>query len=343
MKKYIRKLSFLLMSSTLMIFVACESFLPDNLDVLDEDTRFTQTVYKPQLGRNTLMDNNFNPGNSSRPFEMRIVNMRALDGSAAPELIENFPVKVWKKPYLANEKSLKEIEDKRSIEYHTLFSIRDNGSFIMWSKANSSFVRTLPDSCYVFDVEVKNTGGRKYFKNFKLLPSKERDYEPSIYDPEIGVADNSFVRPLSVDNIKGKNTSYEITEEDIEIYFFENKLLESDEKTLTFKFFDKEYTPIDPANFNLTDWSQLVHGFDMEMTNEHVRYKVAYPIPLIENISKYTNNEGVKAHTVFSYDRLNAGGFREIASLVFDFSIYTEGHWEINIVFSNDSPKFEND
>lgn len=328
----------------LLVFIAsCESLLPDDVDVLDSDARFTKTIFQPQLGRNVLMTNNFNPANSTRPLEMRILNLRRVDGTAAPELTEDFPVKVWKTPYLGTETSLKEIEDKRGIEYRPLFSIRNNGDFVMWANTNSSFVRTLPDSCYVFDVEVKNSGGKRYFKNFKLLPSRERPYEPSIYDPVSGIAQNSFVNPLSVTNVKGASTSFEINQNDIEIYIRENKDLQGTANTLTFKFFDTNYQPIDPAKFNTTDWASLVHGFDLEKTSQYVRYKVAYPIPLIVNRSKYTNTSGDRVHTVFSYARLNAGGFREVASIVFDFAIFAEGNWEINFVFTKDNPKFDND
>ena len=323
-------------------FASCEDFLPDERDVFDPDVGFVQTEFKPLLGRNTLMDNVFNPANSSRPMDFEIFNMRKFDGSPAPELTENFPVVVWEVPYTGEENSLEEIEEKRGIQYRPLFSVREHaGDFLMWSEANSSFVRTLPDSGYVFNVSVTNTGGSRIYENFRLMPQRERPFEPSIYDPYVGVAEEAYVRPLSVSGISGEESGRPLFNDDIEIYFNKNEDMEGVGNTLTFKFLDENFNSIDPANFHLTDWENLVHGFNMELTEEYVRYKVAYPIPLVELNTKYTNSSGERAHVVFSYDRLNAGGFNEVAEIVFDFAIYERGHWEIIIIFPNESPAFE--
>lgn len=325
---------------------SCDSFLPDDVDTFADDTQFVQKIYRPILGRNVLMSDNFNPGNSSRPFSMQIVNLiRKDDGEEATELMENFPVKIWTKPYLGDETSLEEIEAKRTIEYRPLFSIREHsGEFMLWASANSSFVSAEPAGGYTFDVEVTNSGGRRYFEDFQLVPQRERPYEPSIYDPMIGIAQDAYVRPLTVTNVKGATSGFEVTRDDIEIYFNKNQNADiTGAKTLTFRFFDTDYNPINPNLFNLTNWEDLIHGFDMELTDEYVRYKVAYPIPLVEMATSFTNNAGDMAHTEISYDRLNVGGFKEVANIEFDFSIYEEGHWEIIMVFTRENPKFQND
>ncbi len=325
-----------------VIALACSKNLPDDLDVFGNDTRFTQTIYRPILGRNTLMNNNFTPGNSTRPFNMKIINMVRADGSPAPELKENFPVTVWKEAYTGLEKSLQEIEAKRKIEYYPLFTIgQHSGEMWMWAKANSSFVSCEPDSGYRFDVEVENSGGRRYFRNMRLIPKREIPYEPSIYDPLTGVAPNSFTRPISVTNFRSEGNRFEMGINDVKIFF--NKNTEPNAgRSLTFRFFDSNYVPIDPAKFNQTNWAALVHGFNMEKTATYVKYDVAYPIPLTISNTKYTNLAGNLAHTQFTYDRINSGGFREVANMVFDFAIYEEGAWEIVIVFA-DRPRFEND
>lgn len=328
----------------IIFLTSCESLLPDDLDTFDADTRFTQIVYQPLLGRDMLMDNNFNPANSSRPFTMKILNLKRSDGSEATELMEKFPVKVWTKAYLGNESTLEEIKNKRAIEYWPLFSIREHsGAFIMRAKANSSFIKVAPDTGYTFDVEVSNSGGSKIFYDFKLMPQRERPYEPSNYDPDTGIAQNTFVNPLSVNNLKGKTSGFEIPQSSVEITFVKNEDVVEGDKTLTFRFLDSNYMPINPDKFNRTDWSKLIHGFNMEKTNEFVRYKVAYPIPLISLVTPYTNTSGEKAHVEFAYDRLNAGGLKEFSNILFDFSIYEEGNWEIIIKFSGETPKFEND
>lgn len=87
----------------------------------------------------------------------------------------------------------------------------------------------------------------------------------------------------------------------------------------------KDYQPISPRKFSGTDWGHLVHGFDMEMTDEYVRYKVAYPIPLNDIPTEYTNKDGDKAHVVFRYDRLMNGTQRVASSMSFDFPYIKKG------------------
>src|SRR5690606_21920369 len=146
----------------LLSITSCvDKFLPSDLDSLGNDSRYTQLEYSPVLGRNTLLDNNFNPGNASQPLTFKIITMRRSDGDPAPELTENFRVQVWNRRYLGTEKSLEEIEAKRGSEYRPLFDIRKhNGAFEMWAHAKSAFVKTSPDLGYIFDVELTNSGGR---------------------------------------------------------------------------------------------------------------------------------------------------------------------------------------
>src|SRR5690606_26168372 len=226
---------------------------------------FTQTLYRPQLGRTTVMSDNFNAGNSTLPFTFEITGIRRFDGSPAPELTQFFPVTVWKTPYLGTEKSLEEIEAKQAIEYRPLFQVRKHsGEFVMWSNANSSFVRCSPDSSYKFDVLVKNSGGYAYTANMKLIPIREVDYEPNNVNPETGLDTVGYVHPLSALGIKEASTGFMMRAEDINVFFRQNEEYEGEATTLTFRFFTSDYTPIDPAKLNLTDWSSLLHGFDME-------------------------------------------------------------------------------
>lgn len=322
----------------LLTFSSCKKNLPEDRESLATDTRFTTTVYSPVLGRNTLFTDNFSKGNSSLPLTFKIVNLRTRDGSAAPELTENFPVQVWTQPYLGTEKSLAEIEAKRKIENHPLFEIRErSGQFLMWSAANSSFVRTQPDSGYVFDVEVSNTGGRRYFRDFKLMPLKERPFEPSIQDPITGLSTYVGITPSSLMNVEGEKTGRFLY--DVSVLF--NKV--GNGNSIKFKFVDSLFKPIDPNKFNLTKWDKLVHGFDMEKTNTYVKYKVAYPIPLITFPTPYTDITGRRAKVNFAYERIAYGNIRRESSLGIDFSLYEPGDWEITFWFTGESPKFEND
>lgn len=339
---------FFFLSAALMMSSCVDKFLPENLDALGIDTRFTQDSYSPVLGRNTLMANNFNASSASQPLTFKIVNMRKYNGDPAPELTEPFPVSVWKEPYLGTEKSLEEIEAKRTTANFPLFSIRaHNGNFQMFSESNSSFIRTAPDSAYTFDVEVSNSGGTKYVRNMRLVPKKERPYEPSIFNEITGNATRTYVNPSRMSGIRGSRTSSYIGSGNVEIYFRKvvddkgNNVGQGNSLKLIFK--DSLYNDINPDKFNLTDWKKLVHGFQMEKTASYVKYNVGYPIPLIPYKTDYTTTDGTRAKLDFKYERMGYGNIREQAVLGFDFAIYEKGDWEIIFRFNGQSPKFEND
>ncbi len=327
----------------LTIFItACKKNIPDVRLSLANDMQFTVKQYQPVLGRNSLFENNFNIGSSSIPLNFKIVNMRRFTGEAAPEMTDFFPVQVWKSAYDGTEKSIAEIEAKRTIENHQLFEIRQHsGQFVMWAKANSNIVKAQPDSGYVFDVEVSNSGGRKYFKDFKLRPFKERPFEPSTSNASNGQSTLLGILP-SYSNIRGERTGrYLIPSLSDVVVLFTKKGDETN--SLTFKFVDSLYNPINPNKFNATDWSNLVHGFDMVKDSEKVTYKVAYPIPLAVYPTKYTIGGGLRARSTFKYERQGFGNVKETAVLSLDYSIYEKGEWEITFWFRTERPKFTND
>ena len=132
------------------------------------------------------------------------------DGSPAPELTDVFPVTVWKSPYLGTEKTLEEIEAKRTLEYRPLFQIhKHSGEFVMYSNAMSAFVNCSPSKGYLFDVKVENKGGYKYFNNLQLVPLRESDFEPSIYDSETGlIKDKDYIPATAARSIVLESGSY---------------------------------------------------------------------------------------------------------------------------------------
>ncbi|WP_159523643.1 DUF5007 domain-containing protein [Sunxiuqinia indica] len=326
-------------------FVSCvNQYLPETKDAFDPEAGFSQYLYTPKLGKNTLMTGNFNPGSSTLPFTYEIVNLRRYDGSEAPEFSDKFPVKVWKTPYLGTETSLEAIEAKRDIEYRQLFQIRKHtGEFILWENAKAAFVRCDPDPGYVFDIKVENSGGLKYYKDFRLVPEREASYEPSNIDPKTGLAAIEYVNPTSTSMLVTRKDQrfYVLSAEDIHVYFHKNLEMPDTVSTITFRFLNADYTPINPDKFNTTKWEKLVHGFDLvkDTVNKFVRYKVAYPIPLVETPTSYTNKTGERAHVSFSYNWIYYG-YRMDSEMTFDFAIYEKGNWEISIVFAEGNPYF---
>ncbi|WP_443938698.1 DUF5007 domain-containing protein [Pedobacter sp. MW01-1-1] len=322
-----------------IVLSACRKNLPDERLSIASDTQYTQYLYQPILGRNTLFTNNFQYGNSSRPLDFKIVNMRSFTGEPAPEMTTNYPVSVWKTAYDGTEKSLAEIEAKRTIENHPLFEVRPHsGEFIMWAAANSNMIKAQPDSGYVFDVEMSNSGGRKYFQNFRIRPLRERPYEPSNLDPITGQGTSVSVNPTSI-NITGSRGQPLNTINDVDVLFKKA----GNGNSLTFKFVDSLSNPIDPNKFATTDWANLVHGFNMVKDATKVKYDVAYPIPCSSYPTKYTTLSGSQAKVMFRFERLAYGNILQQCYLGFNFNIYEKGDWEITFWFKRDKPKFEND
>ncbi len=331
--------------ATAAVLSGCvDRYLPEMLDSFDKDAGFTTLVYRPVLGRTTVFADNFSSGNSTMPISFTLVNVTKADGSPAPELTETFPVRVWKTPYLGTETTLAEIENKRTYEYRPLFQVRQySGEVVMWANALSSFVDCSPSDGYLFDVKAENSGGYKYYTGLQLIPEREMDYEPNPADPETGFIENDYVNPTAVSNVyaQGGSGFHSLVKEDgVNVYFYQDLDNTAQEKTLTFRFLNKDFTPIDPKNFNQTDWNTLVHGFDPEITDEYVRYKVAYPIPLSELPTAYTVKDGSLAQAIFRYDRIGRSGRRISSHITLNFSIHKEGHWEIIFVFTGGSPEF---
>lgn len=321
-----------------------DNYLPEQLDAFDKDAVYTTQVYRPVLGRTTVFSDNFNPGNSTMPLTFTLVNVTKADGSPAPELTQPFPVRVWKTPYLGTETSLAEIEGKRTYENRSLLQVRSHsGEVVLWANALSSFVDCNPSEGYVFDVKAENSGGYKYYTGMKLVPEREMDYEPNPADPETGFIGQDYVHPLEMSNVyaEGGSSFFNIlTVDDVRVYFQQKFDNEDEGHTLTFRFLDKDYKAISPKLFNRTKWEKLVHGFDMELTDSYVRYKVAYPIPLSNLPTAYTDKNGENAHVIFAYDRIGRNGRRISSYVSFDFSIFKEGSWEIQFVFAGGSPEF---
>lgn len=323
-----------------------DKYLPDTLDAFDKDATFSTKVYRPTLGRTTVFTDNFNAGNSTLPLTFTVTKVTHADGTPAPELTDTYPVKVWKEPYLGTEKSLAEIEAKRTFENRSLLQVRKHsGEVIMYANANSTFVKVSPDEGYLFDVKVENSGGYKNFTNLKVVPVRETDFEPATRDENTGFITNDYLHPTGVTNMfaQGKNSSFSglLRPEDINVYIQRNYDDQDSATTLTFRFLDRNFKPINPDKFNTTKWESLIHGFNMKKTDRFVRYEVAYPIPLNEIPTDFTDVTGTKAHVTFGFSRLFRDTYRINASMSFDFAIYTEGDWEIVFVFANGTPEFE--
>ena len=326
---------------------ACNKLVPTYRDALSAEASFSQTTFEPVVGRTTQYSNVFvNPNNSSTyPIDFKIVNARRFSGEAAPELSDIFPVKVWKQAYTGTETSIAEIEGKRATEYHNVFEVRKHsGDFVMWSSANSRILRCQADSGYIFDIEMSNSGGRRYFRNMRLMPFRERPYEPSNLNPVTGQSVSNGIYPSSMSNVIGDSSKNYLTGADVDVYIRKSSETGNPAgNTISFLFLDKYFKPIDPAKFALTDWNNLLHGFNVQKTATRVTYDVAFPVPLVQLPTRFTTADGRRTSVKFSWSRIGFGGRRQDAVIGLDFAIYEPGDWEIVFAFKNDNPKFSND
>ncbi|MES2777597.1 MAG: DUF5007 domain-containing protein [Bacteroidota bacterium] len=329
----------------LCMLTACKKFVPQERETVGADSQFIIDNYQPIIGRTTVFRGNFYKGSTTFPADFSIVNPRRRNGDAAPELTNVFPVQVWKAGYNGAEKSIAEIEAKREMQFRPLFEVSPHsGEFTMWAEAKSSFIRPQPDSGYLFDVELSNSGGRRFYKNLRLMPFRERPYEPSNINPVSGQPTSNGVNVSVLQNVKGITTNRYMSGNDIEVYI--RKLVNTTGgagNSITFRFLDTLFNPIDPAMFANTDWANLVHGFNMKKTTTGVTYDAAFPVPLVVYPTRYTNSDGSRARVRFGYSRIGFGNVREDAVFGLDFALFEKGEWEIVFAFKNDNPKFIND
>lgn len=323
--------------------VSCKKYLPSDRDALSSEARFLVEEYSPTLGQTTVF-NTFNASGSTQPLTFKLLNPRTRNGEVAQELLDVFPVKVWKEAYTGLEKSLEEIERKRAIENHRIFEIREHsGQFVMWPIGNSNFIKCRPDSGYLFDVEVSNSGGRKYFRNLRLMPYRERDYEPNPADRVTGQSLGGYATPSRMVNVFGErkgsiNPTFMFPGE-VAVMFHRV----GDGNSLKFRFLDSLQNPINPDKFADTDWKHLVHGFNMEKTDTYVKYQIGFPMPYTSLRTSYTDPSGARAQSSFKWSRRAISGLVLQAELQVSFALFKEGEWEAIIWFKGAYPKFTDD
>lgn len=337
---------------------ACKKWLPKELGYLSPTAVYTQTTFNPILGRTTVYSLIFNTNSSSTPIHFEITNVRyRATGKPATDLGKEVPVQVWKQAYTGDEKSLAEIEAKRTMENHPIWEVRpESGDLILWASADSSMMKQQPDSGYLFDVVASNSGGTNTYKDMVLDPFREQPYSPyndrdvltgqplKLYpNPADSSAFNYVYNHPIVNNILGDSTDQQIISDSVRVLFHKTGNGSGNANTITFKFLDKDSVLIDPASFNRTIWDSVLHGFNVRLTKQYVRYDVAYPIPLTKFPTRWTTGDGSQAHVKFSYDRVGFGGITQISSIEFSFAIYQKGDWEVLFYFHSDTPRFRDE
>lgn len=350
---------------TVIAFSGCRKIfdLPNEKDYLSTKINYTVKDFTAILGRTTLFQGAFSADNSSFPMQFEIVNPHFGDGRPANDILTKKPTLVWIGEYTGKETTLAEIEAKRKLEEHPVVEVRGSGEIIVWNTATSDVVAPRdsvvnPQDKRYFDVKVTNSGGMKIIKDLSITPSIERPYSPDNDINPINGRPNTtspggktLIHNFpSISGMVGESTNQPLTTNDNNkglVYLYIRKFQGGNGNSLRFKFLNKDSTAIDPARFNETKWDQIVHGFNMQMTEEYVQYDVAYPIPVAPIPTRFTSGgvdgSGTEAHVEFSYSRLGFGGFREKGTISQNFRIYEKGDWEIVFHFKTVNPKFANE
>lgn len=346
----------------LLIFPGCKKLynLPDAEEYLSKNIGYDNKIIEPVTGRWNI-HGGFKSDNSSFPLTFEIVNARYGDGRKVTDLFQKRMTYVWTGLYDGLETSLEEIESKRKLEEHPLFEVRSSGEFIYWPSATDELIPPRPtDSTNLaqdtrfFDLKVSNSGGLILLKDFQIRPWRERQYSPdNDINPFTGAVNRDpknptdltkrdYIRPR-LDNVIGakslKNLRSDDDVKDAVVYI--RRFEGGNGHSLRFKFLNTDSVPMNPVVFNDTKWDRLVHGFNRKMTTEYVQYDVAYPIPLTDRGTSYT--DGGNARAEFKYSRRGFGGGLTTGMIGLDFRIFRAGDWEIVFHFKNDNPKFEDE
>ncbi|GAA4306796.1 DUF5007 domain-containing protein [Mucilaginibacter gynuensis] len=363
MRTYFKKEFICLLFAVVAISSGCKKIfnLPDQKEYLSSNVNFNNKLLEPIIGRANLIGG-FNGDNSTAPITFEIINARYGDGRPVTDIFTKQPTYVWTAAYTGLETSIEEIEAKRKLEEHSIFEIRSSGEFILWPSATNELLTprptdstNYPQDTRFFDVRITNSGGSTVIKDIQLRPYRERPYEPSndfnaftggvAPDPKAPNNKNGrdYIRPF-LNNVIGEVTDRPLESnndrKDVVVYI--RPFTGGTGNSLRFKFLDKDSLAINPARFGETRWDKIVHGFNMQKTDEYVQYDVAYPIPLVEISTVYAPG-GSRDHAEFRYSRIGFGGLRSTSTFGIDFALYKKGDWEIVFHFKTDNPKFKDE
>jgi len=324
----------------LLTGIGCGKYFPDERENIGGDSQYAQSLFEPILGRNNFYTP-FYKGTTTYPTEFFIKNIRKRNGEPAPEFESILPVTVRKQSYTGTETSIEEIRAKQEVQNRPILDIgRYSGDITVWNTARSSFIRAIPDSGYLFDVEINNTGGRRFFRGLRLMPYRERPTEPNNREVNSGQELSPGVFTAGLFSVKGDSTNRYLSGGDLMVSM---KKRDGADGKITFRFLDKNGQLMDPKLFAKTDWNNLVHGFNPVITSTGVTYDVVYPIPLVKTRTAYTTSDGNFARVIFAYQRVGFAGIIETATITFPFAIYETGNWEVLFQFVTDNPRFTND
>lgn len=330
---------------TMTVTSCYKSLLPKEKEHFSNNANFDGDTYTANFGRTNVFYGKFNPDYSTQPLTFELQNIAGPDGQPVPALREEVTTWQWKQYYSGTEKSVDEINAKRTQVKRPLLDIRANsGDLVFWATDTSR----IKPGVYTFDIFVKNNGGQKTFQKRKLQLRRPRPYEPYEFDDITGLRkplDKGGLTHPTLIGVKDQLNN-NIPAENVDVFFVKTGTAKN---TVSIKFFDKDSLPIRLSSFNITQWDSLVYrsntieqivpfGFNRKMTQDStvVTWDVPSPFPVLADVGI---NE--KASIGFIYERVSYGT-RTQAAVGLQFAIFEPGSWDVIIRFRV-NPKFTND
>lgn len=331
----------------LMLAGCYKNMVPNEKDFFSNNMSYNRNTFPVNLGQANVYAFIFNADYSTQPLDFAIENVRRVaDRSPAPQLLQQVDVRQWTKDYTGMEKTVAEIEAKRTIVKRPVLDIRPHSGELFFWNVDSGKVKR---EGYFFDIRVRNKGGEKVFKDMLLDVRMARPYDPFEFDEATGARKALDKGGITYPDVSGvvDALNLNIPRDSVNVYF---RKKDTKGNTLTFRFFDKDSLPIKFSRFNTTKWDSLKYrssmlgsnvtfGFNRKMNADStaVTYDVTNPFPVLADVSGNTE----KAYIRFEYNRVSFGR-RYDASIGLNLAIYEPGDWEVIFKFKV-SPKFEND
>jgi len=330
----------------LLVAGCYKDMVPDEKDFFSNNMNYNRNNFPVNLGRTNVYSYIFNADYSTQPLDFTLENIRHADSSAAPELKEMVPARLWKDYYSGKEANIAEIEAKRYTERRPVLDIRPHSGEVFFWSTDSAKVKP---GTYFFDVRVKNKGGEKVFKNMILEVRRPKPYEPYEFDDVTGIRKAPDQGGITHPDLSGVVDMVNLTlpRDSVIVYFRKTGVKDN---TLTFKMFDEDSLAIPFSRFNLTRWDSLRYrsgmigedvrfAFNRKMNEDStvVSYDITNPFPMLADVSGNSD----KAYIAFQYSRISFGR-RYNAGIGLSFAIYEPGEWEVIFKFKL-NPKFQDD
>lgn len=179
---------------------------------LSDTIRYKDNVIYCKRGFTLSMSDRINADGSTPPFRFKMVNLRnKLTGAAAPEFTTNYEIQVFKAGMTfdpATDTTVALLNAKRETVVKPPMEFNEVSGQITFNKGSAN----LPLGDYIFDLEVTNSWGTKYYPSFAQIsiidPAVEDVFEIT-YQAANGASDAEVFTPMKAPRLSCTKISNE--------------------------------------------------------------------------------------------------------------------------------------